>query len=308
MPREEYRTGLKYDQEINTEMPSENHLPISDMSATQPPDEVQARPSSILAVSKEDNGKPLPGSGWHPSDFPDGGLEAWLVILGGWCGMFATFGFVNCIGVFLEYYVSSTGPLSDYSLSDVSWITSVEVWGMVFFGVVFGRVFDIYGPRWILIIGTVVYIFGLMMTSLASQYYQFFLAQGVCAAIASSAIFNACMASSISWFFKYRAAASGIMISGSSIGGTVMPIMIEQLIPKIGFPWTMRAVAFLFLGLLIITCATVKPRLPPNPKPFAFKEYVAGLKEPVFAVTLAANFLFFWVCISQSKGFLSRIY
>lgn len=235
---------------------------------------------------------PPPGSGFHPSDFPDGGLTAWLVVFGGWCGLFCTFGFVNCIGVFQEYYLR--GPLSDYSASTVSWITSMEVWGLVFFGLIFGRVFDVYGPRWMLVIGTVVYIFGLMMTSLCTEYWQFFLAQGVCAAIAASAVFNACMTSVFSWFFKKRAAALGIMVSGSSVGGVVMPIMIQQLIPKIGFPWTMRAVAFVYLGLLAMSCVTIKTRLPPRPKPLVVADYLAGFKEPAFALTLAGNFLFFW--------------
>ena len=73
-----------------------------------------------------------------------------------------------------------------------------------------------------------------------------------------------------------------------------MPIMIQQLIPKIGFAWTMRVTAFIFLGLLIITCATVKSRLPPRPKPLVVADYLGGFREPVFALTLAANFMFFW--------------
>lgn len=235
---------------------------------------------------------PPPGSGWHPSDFPDGGLQAWLVVLGGWCGLFCTFGFVSCIGVFQAYY--QTAPLAQYSSSAVSWITSSEVWGMIFFGLIFGRVFDLYGPRWMLMIGTVVYVFGLMMTSLATKYYQFFLAQSVCAAVASSAVFNACMMSVVSWFFKRRALAFGIMVSGSSMGGFVMPIMIQKLIPQIGFPWTMRVVAFIFLALLSISCATIKSRLPPHPKPLVPRDYLAGFLEPAFALTLAANFLFYW--------------
>ncbi|ROV87394.1 hypothetical protein VSDG_09669 [Cytospora chrysosperma] len=245
---------------------------------------------------KEDGGMPAggppPGSGLHPSDFPDGGFQAWLVVFGSWCGLFCTFGFINCIGIFQEYY--ERGPLSAYSTSTISWITSMEVWGMVFFGIVFGRVFDTYGPRWMLILGTVFYIFGLMMTSLAHEYYQFFLAQGVCAAVASSAVFNACMTSVVSWFFKRRAAAFGIMVSGSSLGGTVMPIMIQQLIPKVGFDWTMRITAFIFLALLSISCVTVKSRLPPRPKPLVIADYLAGFKEPAYVLTITASFLFFW--------------
>lgn len=31
-----------------------------------------------------------------PGAFPDGGLRAWLVVLGGFCTIFASFGWINC--------------------------------------------------------------------------------------------------------------------------------------------------------------------------------------------------------------------
>ncbi len=252
-------------------------------------------PENVAEADLEKGGLKPPqpaGSGINPADFPDGGWEAWLVVFGGWCGLFCTFGLVNCIGVFEEYYIH--GPLSAYDQGTVSWIPSVQVWAMSFFGIFFGRVFDSYGPRWLLIIGTVFYVFGLMMTSLASQYYQFFLAQSVCAAIGSSAVFNACMASVVSWFFKNRAAAFGVMVSGSSMGGVVLPIMMDRMINEVGFPWAIRAVAFLFLFLLTIACFTVRSRLPPRPKPLVLAEYFNGFREPAFSLTVIACFLFFW--------------
>jgi predicted MFS family arabinose efflux permease len=151
-----------------------------------------------------------------------------------------------------------------------------------------------YGPRYLLIFGTIVYVFGLMMTSLSKEYYQFFLSQGIVAAIASSACFNACMASVVSWFFKKRAMAFGIMVSGSSLGGVVLPIMLDKMIAEVGFPWAMRAVAFLFLFLLGIACVTVHSRLKPNPRPLVIAEYLAGFKEPKFVLTCVATFFFFW--------------
>lgn len=281
--------------------PSQNNETLANIIA-EPENVAEADIEKGLAEDESDEEKkksgaappsgPQPGSGFHPSDFPDGGLQAWLVVFGGWCALFATFGFVSCIGVFQEYY--ETGPLASYSTSTISWITATEVWAMIFFGLVFGRVFDVYGPRWLLGIGTVVYIFGLMMTSLATQYYEIFLAQSICAGIASSACFNASMTSVVSWFFRRRAAAFGIMASGSSLGGFVMPIMIEKLIPKIGFGWTMRVVAFIFLALLLIACATVKSRLPPRPKPLVLWDYVGGFTEAPYALVLAGNFMFYW--------------
>jgi hypothetical protein len=64
-------------------------------------------------------------TGFNPADFPDGGREAWLVVFGGFLALFCSFGLVNCIGVFEQYYVE--GPLSDYSVSAVSWIPSLHV-------------------------------------------------------------------------------------------------------------------------------------------------------------------------------------
>ncbi len=42
-----------------------------------------------------------------------------------------------------------------------------------------GRIFDAYGPRVIIIPGTVVLVFSTMMTSLSSKYYQYVLTQGI---------------------------------------------------------------------------------------------------------------------------------
>lgn len=82
-------------------------------------------------VEKVVEAKPADGG---RNDAPDGGLEAWLVVFGGWCALFCTFGLINCVGVFQEYYLSH--QLKTYDASAVSWITSAQVFFMVFCGVV----------------------------------------------------------------------------------------------------------------------------------------------------------------------------
>ncbi|MBE3046479.1 hypothetical protein IMZ48_28905, partial [Candidatus Bathyarchaeota archaeon] len=78
---------------------------------------------------KSEGGAP-PRQGVRPEDFPDGGREAWLVVFGGSCALFCTFGLINCVGVFQEYY--SNNVLVGYSPSAISWISSVQVWMMTF--------------------------------------------------------------------------------------------------------------------------------------------------------------------------------
>ncbi|KAG9231434.1 major facilitator superfamily domain-containing protein [Amylocarpus encephaloides] len=241
------------------------------------------------AVVSQPAAKP---GGVNPADFPDGGLEAWLVVAGGWCAMFVSFGWINCIGVFQDYYEKTY--LSQYSSSTISWIPSMEVFMMFLGGPVFGKVFDNYGPRWLLLFGTFFHVFGLMMASLSTQYYQFILSQGVVSACGASAIFFAVMGSCGTWFFKNRAAAFGVMASGSSMGGVILPIFVSKLIPQIGFPWTMRAAAFMILGLLMFSNLFVKSRLTPIVKKIDIMDYIRPLQEPAFMFTCIASFLFFF--------------
>lgn len=71
-----------------------------------------------------------------------------------------------------------------------------------------------------------------------------------------------------------------------------MPIMVDHLMQKIGFGWTMRAVAFLMLGLLIITNLTVKSRLPPRPKDVGPLDFFRAFKDPAFSLTALASFFY----------------
>jgi MFS family permease len=227
-----------------------------------------------------------------PGPPPDGGAKAWLAVLGAFCGLFVSFGWINCIGVFQTYYESH--QLSNMSTSTVTWITSLETFVMFFAGPVFGTLFDSYGPRWILLGGTFLHVFGLMMASLSTEYYQFILAQGICSPLGASAIFNACVNSVSTWFAKRRAFALGIMASGSSLGGVIFPIMVTHLIPEVGFPWAMRICAFLILGMLGIANLTLKSRLPPSKKPFDIMSFIRPLKDLRFVLTVAGAFCFFW--------------
>ncbi|KAG9245451.1 major facilitator superfamily domain-containing protein [Calycina marina] len=235
--------------------------------------------------------EPVAG-GTNPADFPDGGLEAWLVVFGAWCTLFCSFGWINAIGTFQEYYQLNT--LKQYSSSTVSWITSMELFVMFMGGPFCGKVFDSYGPQYLMLVGTFLHVFGLMMTSLSSKYYQIFLSQGVVSALGASMVFNAAQGSTGTWFFKKRGAAFGIMASGSSLGGVIFPIMVPRLIAEVGFPWAMRACAFLILGMLAIANFTVKSRLTPRPSKMDFMQFIRPLKQISFLLTCVAGFFFFF--------------
>lgn len=55
-------------------------------------------------------------------DYPEGGLAAWLVVLGAWCAMIPPIGLLNTIGV-LQAWVAEH-QLQGYTESTVGWIFS----------------------------------------------------------------------------------------------------------------------------------------------------------------------------------------
>ena len=91
--------------------------------------------------------------------FPEGSLRAWLVVLGSFSGMTASFGVLNSAGTFQVYL--SMNQLADESPSAVGWIFSLYAFLTFFCGVQIGPIFDAYGPRWLVFAGTVCLVGGM---------------------------------------------------------------------------------------------------------------------------------------------------
>jgi predicted MFS family arabinose efflux permease len=79
---------------------------------------------------------------------------------------------------------------------------------------------------------------------------------------------------------------------GSCTGGVVFPIIIQQLLPRIGFPWTIRVCGFIMLLTNICTIAFYRTRLPPR-RTGPLVEW-SSFKEWPFMLYCAASFFNFW--------------
>ena len=184
--------------------------------------------------------------------------------------------------------------LSEYDPSTVAWIPSVETFFMLATGPVAGFVFDNYGPTRLLIVGSFLHVFGLMMASISKEYYHFMLSQGVCSAIGACCIFTPAVSCVSTWFYKKRGMAIGITASGSSLGGVIFPIIVSRMIEHNGFPWAMRTCAFLILGLCTFAIFTLRSRIPPRTRAWSIMAFIRPLKEiPMILLTLA-TFFFYW--------------
>ncbi|KAI0794344.1 monocarboxylate permease [Fomes fomentarius] len=193
---------------------------------------------------------------------PDGGREAWTVVLGSTLALFASAGMINAYGTFQDYYESTLLPSS--SSASIALIGSLQVFFLYGLGPLTGRIFDAYGTSVLVPLGSFVCVFAMMMVSLTQPdcAYQLFLSQGVLFGIGIALMFNPCVAVVSHWFRRKRASAIGIVLSGGAVGGVVFPILLQRLIPVIGFAWATRVIAFIIMACFIVACLTIRTRLP----------------------------------------------
>ncbi|KAL8644886.1 MAG: hypothetical protein Q9226_007548, partial [Calogaya cf. arnoldii] len=247
------------------------------------------------------------------SHFPDGGRSAWLVILGSWCVFFITWGPIYTIGIFQS---TESTLLLNHSPSAIAFISSTKIAILYASGLLFSNLFDTYGPRWLLLIGSAMHVYGWMMASFSTQYYQKYLSQ-TCSALGASCIYYAAAGAITTWFLRRRAMAFGIAATGAGVGGIVIPIMVERLVPKVGYPWTMRIIGFLILGFVVVVNLTVKSRIQHVRKaPWKVREYLDPFREATFCLLalgmgvvvlglfLPFNFL---VVQAEEKGFSTEL-
>ncbi|PSN74408.1 MFS general substrate transporter [Corynespora cassiicola Philippines] len=172
-----------------------------------------------------------------PGPPPDRGLKAWTQSFMGHLVVFNTWGMISSFGVFQAYYTSDLGM----EPSAVSWIGSMQMLGHFSLGMFSGRALDAGFYHYVIIPGMLIAAFGMFMTSLCTQYWQLFLAQGILNGIGCGLQFTPTMSLVTTYFSKNRSVAVAIMASGSATGGLVYPTIARQLLPRIGFAWTFSA-------------------------------------------------------------------
>lgn len=102
--------------------------------------------------------------------YPEGGLRAWLVVLGSFSGMLASFGLMNIVGTFQAYL--TIHQLGNESPSTVGWIFSIYVFLAFGCGLQIGPIFDRKGSRWLVLAGTVCLVVGMIGVSESTSMYM----------------------------------------------------------------------------------------------------------------------------------------
>lgn len=194
-----------------------------------------------------------------PEAFPEGGLQAWLCVLGSFFLLLPSFGLMVSIGTLQDYWRQH--QLKAYTPRDIGWIPSVYVYLALGLGIWVGPLFDRYGPRVLTIVGSVFYTIAIFTLAECKKYWHFMLCLGVVGGISAALITTAGLAAVSHWFDKRRGRATGVALIGNTVGGTIIPLILRATFPRYGWAWSIRILGFTTLACLTIGNIFVKGRL-----------------------------------------------
>jgi MFS family permease len=173
----------------------------------------------------------------------------------------------------------STGELS-------SAITMYYVFGAGLLFFVVGPLFDRWGARIVVTIGTVAMACGLVALTLLTRPWQIYVAFGVMSlgwATMSGAAINIIVAP---WFDRRRGLALSWAMNGASAGGVVITPLLVLLISRFGFAVGLDAAAALMLAVLLpVVMLMLRPKHPDEHDMADFRS--ASMKPPASAATSA---------------------
>ncbi|KAG8166862.1 hypothetical protein KVR01_002551 [Diaporthe batatas] len=232
------------------------HNPSSSNNAMPPP--LFVVPSNVEQDLRRDAASSAGDGG---ESYPEGGLLAWLVVLGAWLGLLSSLGLMNTLATFQTYLTEH--QLKDYDEGTVGWIFSIYTFVVFFGGLFIGPLFDKHGPRWLVLTGTVSVGASMMLFSISTELWHFILSFGVFCGLGCSLLFTPSLAAVGHFFQVRRGLATGIASTGGSIGGIVFPLMLQSLFPRLGWGWSVRTLGFLVLGICGCANFLIRSRLPP---------------------------------------------
>ncbi|KAF7344055.1 Monocarboxylate permease [Mycena venus] len=239
-------------------------------------------------------------------DYPDGGFRAWLVLFGAFCISFSSWGYINSWGVSLPGVLPANDIARLFvvrnaclllSLSNLFLLTRTSAWigslqhSIIFLpGLIVGRLFDIGLFRIPCATGSLLIVLATFLVPLCRTLTHFLLCQGLAIGLGCGLVFPPTMAVVCHWWKRRRGFALGVMTCGAALSGTIIPIVVRQLLEVVGFAWTLRIIGFILILTLGVANMCVARRLPPI-KPAGRIFNWSVFRNSAFSVYCAAHFV-----------------
>jgi MFS family permease len=200
----------------------------------------------------------------------------WYVVAASFVIMFLNAGARLMIGVLVKPMIADFG----WSRSAVSAAVFVNMAVFSASIIVTGRLYDRYGPKWIVLVSSLLFSSGLMLMAVMTNLWQFILFYGVISAAGlggtTSAIFGAVVSR---WFRRGRGSAISLAMSGTSLGQFALVPLFTAFLLDEGWRSTMFWVGVLCLVVNVVLVFWVIGRDPRDPgkEPLGYERAAAGV-------------------------------
>jgi predicted MFS family arabinose efflux permease len=217
----------------------------------------------------------------------DGGKAAWMMLLA--CFVFEAllWGFPLSFGVFQNYYSQLPEFKDDPFIAVVGTTASGISYMAAPIVIPFIKRYSAY-RRQMIWVGWPLCLMGLVAGSFAKTLPTLIITQGVMYGVGFTIFYYPIISMVNEYWIVRRGMAYGILCSASGVSGAVMPICINVLLRRYGYPTTLRAIA---IGLFICTGPLIfflKGRAPEEGS--ASRTDWSFLRAPRFWVYSASNF------------------
>ena len=187
-------------------------------------------------------------NGLLSSDAKPGFFYGYVVVVAALCITLAVWGAYFAFGVFFKPMIAEFG----WSRAMISGAFSVSMITQSVLGVVMGGLTDRLGSRIVMTLCGSLLALGYFLMSKVNSAWQLYMVYGVIIGIGMSGSFIPLTSTVARWFIKRRGIMTGIVLSGSGIGGLIAPPLATRLIST--YHWR---VSYLIMAVVILIFVTL---------------------------------------------------
>ena len=180
--------------------------------------------------------------------------RGWLVAAAAFLANTTIFGIVYSFTTVLDAMIDEFGT----SNGTTALMFGLTIFTLYVLGLPAGRASDRWGPRPVVLVGTVATVSALALTSLIDRLWLGYLTYGLGMGLGAACLYVPLVSQVSGWFERRRASAVGLAVSGIAVGTLIGTPISTALIEANGWRWTYRVYAVGALVTLLVVAALAR--------------------------------------------------
>ncbi|XP_011340800.1 monocarboxylate transporter 10 isoform X2 [Ooceraea biroi] len=195
---------------------------------------------------------------------PDGGLRAWMIMIGSFTINGVLFSIINTYSIIYPELQRRLAEVGETEVSSKSALVGSLTIGTTFFlSPVAGILTDKFGIQMTTFAGGVIASSGLLLSSLLIDKVELlYLTYGIMYGLGASLAYTPSLVILGHYFKKYLGLVNGVVTAGSSVFTVLIPYLMEFLLRRLGLEGLLRCMAV--LTAVVMACAILFKPIPLN--------------------------------------------